>query len=816
MKLSLRYLLLPLLVLSPLALTLNDTPLKAQPKAPPIVVAPQAPTLNIPNPSGVQRGASLELTLTGTNLADAVGVWTSFPAKVTIPTDMNNGKDAAKLRVKLDVPADAPLGFHAIRVATKHGISNTRILCVDELPQVAEVDTNRTKSAAQQVPAPCVVMGRCDAEASDYFKINVKAGQRLTFEVLGRRLGSAFDPIILLHDVKSGRELPGLYSDDAPGLQTDARLTHVFKEAGDFLVEIRDTTHRGGADFFYRLRIGDFPAAIAALPVAMKRGVKGSVNFTGPAVEGVGPVEVTMPNEPGTTVVNVAPKGAGGLSGWPMPVMASDVDQLMEQEPNNDLAKANRIPAPSGITARFLDKGDVDCFVFAAKKGVKYAIVAETYEINSPAEVYLILKNAKNAELGKSAPQNPTARIDYTATEDGDLIVQAEHLNFAHGPNEVYRLSVLETQPDFDVVIGLDRYDIAPGATTLVPVMAAVRRDYPGPIELSIVGHPGFSGSVTVTAPAPGAPPPPPGTPIAYLPLTAKADVPIGPYDLRIQAKGTAAGKDVIRFANIADLVKQSMAGLGFPPREMINSIAVGVTDKPLFALSAKLANPDVLRGTPANITITATKAMGFNEDIAIAAIGLPPNVTAAVKPLPKGSNDIQLQITAAANATLGSFSITFRGAAKPGGKDFAYYSAPVTLNIALPFEVKVEPALLSLKPGAKAKVKVTAVRRGTFTGPIDVELKNLPANVTAPKAPIPMGKNDVEIEVTAAANAAAGDKADVNASGLSGKDAATSPNFTVRIEKVEKKEEKKEDKKTDKKDEKKTDKKDEKKTDKK
>lgn len=796
MTLSLRHFLLSLLVVTPFAFTLNQTPLKAQPKAPPIVVAPQAPTIAVPSPSGVQRGTTAELTITGTNLADAVGVWTSFPAKVSIPTDMNNGKDAAKLRVKLDVPADAPIGFHTIRVATKHGISNMRIFCVDDLPQVAEVDTNRVKSTPQPVPVPCVVMGRCDAETSDYFKITAKAGQRLTIEVLGRRLGSGFDPIVVLHDVKSNRELPGLYSDDTPGLQTDARLTHTFKEAGDYLVEIRDTTHRGGADFFYRLRIGEFPAAIAPMPVAMKRGAKGAVTFSGTAIEGVSPIEITMPSDPSTTGVYVTPKGPGGSSGWPVAVAASDVDELVEQEPNNELSKANKMTVPGGITGRFLDKGDVDCFVFSAKKGTKYAIAAETYEINSPAEIYLVLKNAKNAELGKSSPQNPSARIDYTATEDGDLIVQVEHLNFANGPNEFYRLSIRDTQPEFDVVVGLDRFDVAPGGSTLIPIMTAVRRDFAGPIELSVVGHPGFSGSVTIPAGVPGTPPPAPGTPIAFLPLIAKPDVPIGPYVLRIQTKGNAAGKEVIRFANINDLVKQSMAGLGFPPREMLNAIAVGVTDKPLFVLTPKLASPDVLRGTPATIKISATKAMGFDDAITISAVGLPANVTAALKPLPKGSNDIELQITAAANAPLGSFNVMFRGAAKSGAKDFAYYSAPVALNIALPFDVKVEPALLSLKPGAKAKVKVTAVRRGSFKGAIDVELKNLPANVTAPKTPIPMDKNEVEIEVTAAPSSVAGDKADVNATGIAGKDAATSPNITVRIEKVEKKDEKKVEKK--------------------
>jgi hypothetical protein len=66
----------------------NASAQKPPPQAKP---NPQAPALNVPNPLGVRRGTTLELTLTGTNLAAPTGLWTSFPAKVTIPTDNNNG-----------------------------------------------------------------------------------------------------------------------------------------------------------------------------------------------------------------------------------------------------------------------------------------------------------------------------------------------------------------------------------------------------------------------------------------------------------------------------------------------------------------------------------------------------------------------------------------------------------------------------------------------------------------------------------------------------------------------------------------------------
>ncbi len=168
----------------------------------------------------------VDLTLTGTNLAEPTGLWTSFPAKAVIPTEANNGKDNGKLLVRLEVPKDAPIGCHALRLATRRGMSNLRLFCIDDLPQVLENNTNHAVAMAQAVPLPCVVAGKADAETTDYFKINVMAGQRVSFEVLGRRLGNSFDPQLQLLDASTGRELPGGYSNDAPGLQTDARLTY--------------------------------------------------------------------------------------------------------------------------------------------------------------------------------------------------------------------------------------------------------------------------------------------------------------------------------------------------------------------------------------------------------------------------------------------------------------------------------------------------------------------------------------------------------------------------------------------------------------
>jgi hypothetical protein len=118
-------------------------PAGAQPK--PLTPNPQAPTLKPPFPLGAQRGTTLDLTLTGTNLNEPVGVSLSFPAKVTIPTEGNNGKDGTRLLVRLEIPPDAPIGMHSLRLATTRGMSNLRLFCVDDLPQVLENNAARRR-----------------------------------------------------------------------------------------------------------------------------------------------------------------------------------------------------------------------------------------------------------------------------------------------------------------------------------------------------------------------------------------------------------------------------------------------------------------------------------------------------------------------------------------------------------------------------------------------------------------------------------------------------------------------------------------------
>lgn len=749
---------------------------KAPPPTPP---NPVAPVLNPIFPAGAQRGGRLELTLTGTNLAGPTAVYTSFNAKVTIPTEEKNGTDNAKLKILIDVPGDAPVGPHMLRLATTRGISNFRVFCVDDLPQVIEDDKNKAKTTPQAVPVPSVVAGKADAEQSDWFKITVAAGQRLNFDLLSRRLGSGMDPQMSIYSVKTGRELA--HDNDSPGAQSDPRLTFVFKEAGDYLVEVRDVLHRGGPEFFYRLRIGDFPLASTPFPLAAKHGTKVKVEFTGPQVEGVAPVEVATPSDAGAEGIFVAPKGPSGVHGWPVVLALTDLAEHVEQEPNNEPAKAQRLTLPCGVSGRLNPSNDADNYVFAAKKGQKVLIDVETLDMHSPTLVYFVIKNAKGAELAKSNPQAAPPldqRLEFTAPEDGDYVVDVQHLNFVGGPAEVYHLVIGPVVPTFETLVTLERYDVAPGSFAPVPITVN-RKGYAGPIDLEIVGAAGLSGKGTIKA----------GQASGILLVVAKADMPMGPYTFSIRARAEVDKTPVTQRISVKTPIAQSMGNLGYPPLAWQHQLAIAVKEKAPFALEVSMTPPEAVPGVATTVKVSVKRDPGFDEAIELnPPIGLPPNVPPVkLGPIAKDKTELTFNLDINAKVPVGEYQVLIGGKSKSKGKDFSSSTPPLNVVVGMPFELKVEPGTLALKPGDKGKLKVTATRRGGYKGPISLEMRKLPAGLTAGKAVLNPDQTAVEIDVTAAAGAAPAEAKDADILGTAtalGNLQQASPPVILRVEK--------------------------------
>jgi hypothetical protein len=641
----------------------------AQPKPP--ALPSNFPTLTTPASLGGKPGGTIDVTLTGTNLTDVTQVWTSFNGKVTIP---DGQKDAAKLTAKIEIPPNTPVGMHTLRVATKVGVSAARPFVVDDLPEVAEKDNNK-KAAPQVITAPCVVVGTATAEVSDFYKVPVKAGETVTFDVLARRIGSPCDPVILLHDA-AGNELFGLYADDSPGLQGDCRLSHTFPANGDVIIEVRDTTYRGGGDFAYRLRVGHLPAVTTTFPLAVQTGQTAQVGFAGPGVEGVKPVPVKGEGE----VVYATPKRDNGPGGWPVSVRVHPQPEGVEQEPNNTPDKANPLPVPGGISARFGEKNDLDHFKLTAKKGQKLAVTALTFEVNSPAEVYIRVLDAKGAEVAKSNPTQNGTRVEFVAATDGEYVMVCEHTNYLFGPNEVYHLSVKPVSPDFAVGVAFDRLDVPAGGVGLLPVTAFTKANgFNGDVTLEFAS-PTVSGKFTL----PAAANPQPATPL-YMPLVAKPGTAPGVVVGTLKATGKIDGADVTKTVDLLELVKAGLAGMPTPPREVTTQFAVAVVPETPFTLELKVDAAEVAKGGTLKGRVIAKRADKFDAEISLSTVSLPVNVAPKFVPIKKGETEAAVEFSVPASVPVGSAPFVLRGTAKVDKKDVTAVAPPVRVSVTEP-----------------------------------------------------------------------------------------------------------------------------------
>ena len=91
-----------------------------------------------------------------------------------------------------------------------------------------------------------------------------KPVERVTFEVVGNRLGQDFDPVVTIKDGR-GRQI--VERDNDIGLMFDCRFAQTFEKAGTYTIEVRDTRFRGSDHMVYVLRVGRFPGGTGRLAV---------------------------------------------------------------------------------------------------------------------------------------------------------------------------------------------------------------------------------------------------------------------------------------------------------------------------------------------------------------------------------------------------------------------------------------------------------------------------------------------------------------------------------------------------------------------
>jgi len=716
----------------------------------PSTLRAQQPSIKSTSPQAAKPGSAVDVKIQGGNLAGATKLWTSFPAEVALTPDVkDNGKNAAEVVYRVTVPAETPAGVHAIRVATDKGVSTPLLFLVDDLPSVAEQAPNKSLAEAQSLTLPVAVDGAVDSLSRHYFKFHVEAGQTVSLEVLARRIGSPLDPLLRVLDA-AGREIN--YSDDEPGLMGDARLCHTFKEAGDYIAEVSDISYAGGGGHRFRLRIGDFPCVNVPYPMGAKAGTTATIGFAGSHLRDAQPVTLEIPSDPTLKWLPVAAKAAEGQSsGFALLAVSAD-DEALEQEPNNEIAQATRVTLGANINGRFETPGDVDQFVFTAKKGQRFLITGLTRRQGDPTDLYLRLLQTDGKQLAVSEDSGKNdALINYTFPADGDYVLEVQDLHRRGGPQFAYRITVEEYKAGFDLATSGETLNIPAGGTAYVTVTAA-RRDYNGPIEITGENLPE---GVTVTPSVIG-----PGRPNAVVTIQNHSAAAGQLSDVRLVGTAKIGGADYRAVATATEAQKALFGGIPFPPLHLAENMALAAAPTPqFFTLTSEPATVVFGKDLSATVKIKANRIGDYAEAIAIAVEpakdGLPPEVAVAAKPIEKGKNEIDIAVSATGKAALGDFTIVLLGTGKKD-KATATQAAPgIRISLRAPYTLKAEN--VTLTRGQTAKIKVTAERNPAFSGPIAVTFVNLPEGVTAEAATIPADKNEIEVTLTAAADAAVG-----------------------------------------------------------
>jgi hypothetical protein len=634
-----------------------------------------APRIASVFPPGGRIGATTDVTVAGSDLDEPVRLHFSHAGLVAKP-----GKGANQFSVA--IASNVPPGIYDARFVGRFGISNPRSFVVGFGPELIAPTTNITAVSAADLPIHATVNGRTAANIVSWFRFQAKKGQRLFLECLAESIDSRMDAMLLLV-TPEGRELERARSSGFIDFTAPAD--------GVYLVKVSDFQYRGGEDYFYRLTLSNGPRIDFVMPPAGLPGTK--TNFTlygrnlpggkpakgltadGKALEQV-TVEITVPlltNQTAASTASALPAAAAvdafeyrlkTPQGRSMPVRIgfASAPVVLEQEPNNRAAQAQKIVPPCEVAGQFLPPGDMDWFTFDAKKGEVFWLEIFSHRLGLPTDPYLLIqrvtKNDKgeeqasdvqelydtDANLGErefnTAHRDPVARFEAPETGAYRVLVRDLYQRTERSPRFVYRMAIRRPAPDFHLIAQslspkykADAKDIpiAPvvlrrGETISLRVVAFRRDGLNGPIDLSLENAPPglrFEGDRIDE-----------GKNSDFILLTAAEDAPAFAGPLQLVGRSKAGEKEIRREARAGTMIfPVGSTDSERPESRVVQQLSISIMDKesaPISIAAAEVKTWDAPTNGKVEIPLRVTRRGDFNAKLKLKPLG--PGTAEALK----------------------------------------------------------------------------------------------------------------------------------------------------------------------------------------
>jgi hypothetical protein len=351
----------------------------------------------------------------------------------------------------------------------------------------------------------------------------------------------------------------------------------------------------------------------------------------------------------------------------------SDIDELLEQEPNDAPEKAQRLPVPAAVNGRFEKPGDRDYYRLPVKKGQRVIVEAQTWEYGSPSAVYLVLRDVSGKQqLAASNPAQDPPRLEYTAPADGELVLLAEHLHYGGGPEETYRLVIHLGSPALRVEALQDRIEVPAGGVG-VGFVRVSRSGFSGPVRLQASAGPQLRGELVLSG----------EQGIGVLALTAEPNAPVGAWPLQILASAKTESGEITVPVTMPEPLSATFNNLPYPPRHLLTAMVASVTETPPFLLQVTYPAQQIPRGqTGLEVLVRLQRQKGFEDEVQVFAVAPPPApgqpaalAAPASTKISRGQSEAKLALKLPNNLPTGRLPIVIVGQAKHSGRSYQVYA---------------------------------------------------------------------------------------------------------------------------------------------